>query len=63
MRYIIKDWAGNILNFRGKIERPEFAVPMEFDTDEDAFTYLQENYSEEEQGELVVLPNKKNINE
>jgi len=42
MKYIIKDWAGNILHFNGRFERPEFAAPMEFETEDDANEYLTE---------------------
>lgn len=39
---IIKDWAGNILTFRGVFERPEFAVAMEFESEDDANAYIAE---------------------
>lgn len=28
--YIVKDWAGNILDFKGSFKIPDFAVPMTF---------------------------------
>lgn len=52
--FIIKDWAGNILNYKGKFDRPCFAVAMTFKTDDDAFEYLDLNYSSEDKMELWV---------
>jgi hypothetical protein len=52
VKFIIKDWAGNVLDFKGRIERPEFAVAMEFATYEDAYEYLVERLADlaDEQG-------------
>jgi hypothetical protein len=52
--YIIKDWAGNILNYKGKFDKPCFAVAMEFKNEDEAFEYLDLNYSSEDKMELWV---------
>lgn len=39
-KFYIQDWAGNVLNFEGKMERPFTAIPMTFKTFEDAHEYL-----------------------
>lgn len=41
--YIIKDWAGNILHYTGRFERPEFAVALMFESVDDAWVYAMEN--------------------
>jgi hypothetical protein len=46
--YIITDWANNKLDYSGKFQRPCFAVPMEFDSFEDAWDYLYIKYPDEE---------------
>lgn len=52
--YIIKDWAGNILNYKGKFDRPCFAVAMTFKDEDDAFEYLDLNYSSDDKLDLWV---------
>lgn len=44
MKYIIKDWAGNILNYKGTFERPSHAVPMEFEDFDTAIDWMSEAY-------------------
>ena len=46
MNYIIKDWAGKILDYKGRFELPEFAVSMNFESEVDAFEYIEENLRE-----------------
>lgn len=46
MKFIIKDWAGNILNFKGKFDLPTFAVPMKFNSFDDAWEYIYEHFNE-----------------
>lgn len=41
-KFIIKDWAGNILNFKGFFSPPQLCVPMEFDSFECALEYQDE---------------------
>lgn len=54
-KYIVKDWAGNILDFKSCFKLPQLAVAMEFETMEDAYIYLDEiNLSEEDMGDIYV---------
>jgi hypothetical protein len=53
-KIIIKDWAGNILNFKGRFESPSFAVPMEFKTSDDAFDWILENIEEDAREDIFV---------
>jgi len=56
MRYLIKDWAGNILDFRGRFMLPQFAVPMEFQTFDDGWDWICTNIDDETKHEdLYVL--------
>jgi hypothetical protein len=48
MKYIIKDWAGNILNYEGYFERFEFASPLFFIEIDDALDYQAEHLVLEE---------------
>lgn len=55
MNYIIKDWAGNILDFNGRFKLPQLAVAMEFETAEDAYIYLDAfNLTEEDREDIYV---------
>lgn len=45
---IIKDWAGNILDHSGFMKNPQLAVPMTFESWDDAETWLSENLSDYE---------------
>lgn len=54
MKYIIKDWVGNILDFKGRINSKEFAVPMEFESFEDANEYVVEHFKETDWDEMHV---------
>lgn len=56
MRYIIKDWAGNILNFKGRFNSPNFAVPIIFNHWDDAEDWLSINLKnyEEMRGEYYI---------
>jgi len=50
--YIITDWAGNVLDFKGRFKLPQLAVPIEFDSFDDAEEWLCINlkdYDEERQ--------------
>lgn len=44
-KYIVKDWAGNILDFKGRLNSKEFAVVMEFDDEDSAREYIDEHFS------------------
>lgn len=47
MKYIIKDWAGNVLDYTGVFKLPEFAVAMEFNDFYDAWNYLYNRFPED----------------
>jgi len=47
MKYIIKDWAGNVLDYTGVFKLPEFAVPMEFDDFDDAWDFICDRFPDE----------------
>jgi hypothetical protein len=48
MKFIIKDWAGNILDFKGSFKLPDFAVPMKFSDFESAWGHLYELFPEDD---------------
>ena len=43
-KFIVKDWAGNILCYDGKFRRPDFAVAKEFNYFDEAWGFLYEKY-------------------
>jgi len=49
MTYIIKDWASNVLNYKGRFERPCFAVPMTFESFDDAWAWLYNAHSDSDE--------------
>lgn len=51
MAFKIIDWAGNVLNIKGRFERPEFAVPMEFNSIEDAKDFVSDSCESDEEYE------------
>ena len=57
--WIIQDWAGNVLCKARKLYiAPDLAVPMTFDSFEDAEEYLSERLGDEyenERGEYYVM--------
>ena len=52
--FIIKDWAGNVLDFKGKFKLPQLAVAMEFDSFEDAWEYIDATFDESCHEDLIV---------
>lgn len=48
MKYIIKDWAGNILDFKGTFKLPQLAVAMEFNSFDDGWDWIYEHVGNEE---------------
>jgi len=48
MKYIIKDWAGNVLNFKGRFQLPCFSVAMEFDDFESGWSWIYEKFPSQE---------------
>lgn len=58
--FIIKDWAGNILNCRGGFDRPSHAMALEFndfDAAEDYLIGLLGDEYEDCRGEYYILVN------
>lgn len=55
MKYIVKDWEGNILGNNDYFDIPNEVVAMEFDSFEDAWTYMLDHHREENNGELEVV--------
>ena len=45
--YIIKDWAGNILNHRGRFNLPQLTSPMCFKTFDDGWNWVYSNIHDE----------------
>jgi hypothetical protein len=54
-KYIIKDWAGNVLDFKGSFKLPDLAVGMEFDDIELALEYINENIEEDCFDDIYVV--------
>lgn len=56
-KFIIKDWAGNILDYSNRFKKPCFAVALEFvdfeHAEEYLFEQLGENY-DDERGEYYI---------
>ena len=52
--FLIKDWSGNILDYKGKFQLPCFAVPMEFESFEDGWDWIIENIDESCHDEVGV---------
>lgn len=46
-QWIIKDWAGNLLDFKGYFKNPQLAVPMQFDSFDDAWEWIDTNIEED----------------
>lgn len=46
-KWIIKDWAGNVLDFKGNFKLPQLAVPMNFDSFDDAWEWIDINVEED----------------
>lgn len=52
--FIVKDWAGNILNYDAKFLSPDFSVPKLFGDFDSAWAYIYSNYKETEFDDLFV---------
>lgn len=50
-KFRIQDWAGNVLDYRGKFLKSELAVPMAFDSFEDGWGWIYENIPEGAEGD------------
>lgn len=54
-KFIIQDWMGNVLNFKSKFQTPEFSVPLEFNTFEEGWDFIHQNFEEEYFEDLFVV--------
>lgn len=45
--WIIKDWAGNVLDFKGNFKNPQLSVPMHFDSFDDAWEWIDTNIEDD----------------
>ena len=45
--YIVTDWAGNVLNFKGYFQLFQLASPMEFKSFDEAWEWIHENVQNE----------------
>lgn len=53
-KFIIEDWAGNILDFKGKFKLPQSAVSMEFESFDNAWEYIDLNINEDSHEDVFV---------
>lgn len=58
-KFIIQDWAGNILDFKGKFKLPQLAVPMEFKFFDDAWEYIDLNIDKDSHEDIFVFEKQK----
>lgn len=56
--YMIQDWAGNILDFRGSFKLPQLAVALEFESEDHAYEYMTENNLDDDDLFVVKLERK-----
>ena len=54
-KFIIEDWAGNILDFKGQFKLPQLSVPMEFESFDDAWEYIDLNIDEDCHDDVFVI--------
>jgi hypothetical protein len=47
--FIIKDWCGNILNYKGRFDSPSFAVAIEFESFDEGWDYLYQMFPDGDQ--------------
>ena len=58
-KFIIQDWAGNILDFKGKFKLPQLAVPMDFKSFDDAWVYIYSHIDENSYEDIFVVEEAK----
>lgn len=58
-KFIIQDWAGNILDFKGKFKIPQLAVAMEFKSFDAAWEYIDLNIDENSYEDIFVIKKAK----
>lgn len=54
-KFIIEDWAGNVLDFKGKFKLPQLSVPMEFESFDAAWEYIDSNIDEGSHEDVFVI--------
>ena len=60
-KYIIRDWAGNVLDFKGTFKLPELAVAMKFESFEDGNDWILEHMREADHSDVFVEEADNNI--
>lgn len=55
IKFIIEDWAGNILDFKGKFKLPQLSVPMKFKSFDAAWEYIDLNIDEDCHEDVFVI--------
>jgi len=53
-QFIIVDWAGNVLNFKGRFTNAWHSVPMLFDSFDDGWEWILENMAHDQHGDVYV---------
>jgi hypothetical protein len=53
-QFIIVDWAGNILNFKGYFQLWQMASPMLFDSFDDGWAWISENMAHDQHDTVEV---------
>lgn len=61
-KWIIKDWSGNVLDFKGSFKNPQLAVPMTFDSFDDAWDWIDINVEEDAHCDVFACKYK-NLND
>lgn len=54
-KFIIEDWAGYILDFKGKFKIPQLSVPMKFESFDAAWEYIDSNIDEDSHEDVFVI--------
>lgn len=54
-KYIIEDWAGNVLDYTGYFKMPQLAVAMEFTSFEAAWEYIDSNINEDSHEDIFAI--------
>ena len=53
-QFIIVDWAGNVLNFKGYFQFWQTVSPMLFDSFDDGWEWILENMAHDQHGDVYV---------
>lgn len=57
--WIIKDWAGNLLDYKGYFKNPRLASPMTFDSFDDCWEWIMNNVEEDAHCDVFACQYKK----